>query len=190
MTITTADIAILEWIQHYRLVSLDPVLAVFSSATTYVSLAFILMIGIFSRFRRSCLNKILQVGLTLFLAALIVFILKNLIQRERPFRETLTVEKLAKGGSPSFPSGHAMEAFAMATSISLLFRRKEIQVPVFLWACLVGYSRMVLGVHYPSDVIGGILTGIILALSVDLGFRKWLNVRMDRINFFHSQGPR
>ena len=175
MTITTVDITILEWIQHYRLESLDGFLDLFSSATTFVSLSFILMIGLFSRFRRSCLKKIVQVGLTLFLAALIGYSLKNLIQRERPFHAYPTVEKLTLGGSPSFPSGHALEAFAVATSIALIVRRREIQISVFVWACLVGYSRMALGVHYPSDVLGGMLIGIILALGVDFGFKKWMS---------------
>lgn len=174
MTITSVDIIILEWVQNHRLESLDGFLDNFSLATTYVSLTFILVVGLFSRHNKSGFKNMVQVGLTLFLAGLIGYFLKNMIQRERPFYEYDTIEKLTFGGSPSFPSGHTLEAFAVATSIALIIRRRELQIPVFIWACLVGYSRMALGVHYPSDVIGGVLIGIILAFGVDFGFRKWV----------------
>lgn len=173
-TISSVESSILEWIQDHRIEQLDGFLVLFSSATTIVSLTFILMIGVIARFRRSCLREIFQVAVTLLLAALIGYGIKQVIHRERPFRSFSNVEKLTTGGSPSFPSGHTLEAFAVATSISLLTRRKLIRVFVFSWACLVGYSRLALGVHYPSDVLGGLLTGILLAIAVDYGFKKWI----------------
>lgn len=173
--LSTIDITLLEWIQQNRAEFLDGFFQIFSGVTTFISIAIILTIGIFARFRRSCLKKMVQAGLTLFLAALISYGLKSLFQRERPFRTYDTVEKLSRGGSPSFPSGHTLEAFAVATSIALIFRRRVVQVPVLIWACMVAYSRMALGVHYPSDVLGGMLIGMIVAVGVDYGFRKWVN---------------
>jgi undecaprenyl-diphosphatase len=67
-------------------------------------------------------------------------------------------EKLTQN---SFPSGHTNTAFAAATLLVLCFGRKL--RPAFLVACLVGYSRMYLGVHFPSDVVGGGILGIIVA---------------------------
>jgi membrane-associated phospholipid phosphatase len=60
----------------------------------------------------------------------------------------------------SFPSGHTSLAFATATSFTLTYKKWYISVPAYLWAGCVGYSRMYLGKHYPSDVLGGAVTGI------------------------------
>ncbi|MBP1677345.1 MAG: phosphoesterase PA-phosphatase related protein [Bacteroidetes bacterium] len=61
--------------------------------------------------------------------------------------------------SSSFPSGHTSFAFATATSLSIEFPKWYVIAPSYLWACSVGYSRMNLGVHYPSDVLVGALLG-------------------------------
>lgn len=60
----------------------------------------------------------------------------------------------------SFPSGHTSLAFATATTLSLQYKKWYVTAPCFLWASLVGYSRMYKGKHYPSDVGAGILVGI------------------------------
>jgi len=64
-----------------------------------------------------------------------------------------------KAGSYSFPSGHTSQAFATATALSLLYPKWYIIAPAYLWASGVGYSRMYLGVHYPSDVLAGAVIG-------------------------------
>jgi membrane-associated phospholipid phosphatase len=60
----------------------------------------------------------------------------------------------------SFPSGHTALAFATATTIALDYKKWYVVVPAYLWAGSVGYSRMYLGKHYPSDVLGGIIVGV------------------------------
>jgi membrane-associated phospholipid phosphatase len=89
----------------------------------------------------------------------IVIALKYAVHRERPFITYPDIEKKSKAGSPSFPSGHTSSAFATATSLSLTYPKWYIIVPSFTWAGTVGYSRMHLGVHYPSDVLAGALIG-------------------------------
>ncbi len=58
-----------------------------------------------------------------------------------------------------FPSGHTSLAFAIATSLSLKYPKWYVIAPSYVWACSVGYSRMNLGVHYPSDVLAGAVLG-------------------------------
>jgi membrane-associated phospholipid phosphatase len=60
----------------------------------------------------------------------------------------------------SFPSGHTALAFSAATTFSLECHKWYITAPAFLWAGSVGYSRMYLGKHYPTDVMAGAITGI------------------------------
>jgi membrane-associated phospholipid phosphatase len=85
--------------------------------------------------------------------------MKYSINRDRPFVTYPDIMKKSKAGSPSFPSGHTSSAFATATSISLTYPKWYVIVPSYLYAGTVAYSRMDLGVHYPSDVLAGALIG-------------------------------
>jgi membrane-associated phospholipid phosphatase len=89
----------------------------------------------------------------------ITTILKYTVNRQRPFVTYPDIMKKSKAGSPSFPSGHTSGAFVTATSISLSYPKWYVIAPLYLWAGTVGYSRMDLGVHYPSDVLAGALIG-------------------------------
>jgi len=99
--------------------------------------------------------------------------LKYMINRPRPSTKDSLIIPATDIGSPSFPSGHTSDAFAAATAISLAFPKWYVIAPSFLWAATVGYSRLYLGAHYPSDVLGGALLGsgsAWLALKIN----KWL----------------
>jgi membrane-associated phospholipid phosphatase len=119
-------------------------------------------------------HKGIFIGSSLILTSAITVIMKKAINRERPYKTYPDIIKLSSGGSNSFPSGHTSEAFSTATSLSLAFPKWYVIVPSFSWAAAVGYSRMHLGVHYPSDVLMGALVG---AGSSYLCFKaqKWLH---------------
>jgi membrane-associated phospholipid phosphatase len=86
--------------------------------------------------------------------------LKAVVNRARPaetYPNDIYVLSVSKGGS--FPSGHTSQAFATATSLTLTHKKWYVAVPAYLWAGCVGYSRIYLGRHYPSDVLGGAAVG-------------------------------
>lgn len=93
--------------------------------------------------------------------------LKAGFNRKRPY-EALANVHTPEGfeGTRSFPSGHTSTAFATATMLSLQYPKWYVWVPAYTWAGLVGYSRMALGVHYPSDVLVGALVGAGSAILV------------------------
>jgi membrane-associated phospholipid phosphatase len=86
-------------------------------------------------------------------------IMKYTINRDRPFVTYPDITKKSDAGSPSFPSGHTSSAFATATSLTISYPEWYIIIPSYGWAATVGYSRMHLGVHYPSDVLAGAAIG-------------------------------
>ena len=104
-------------------------------------------------------RKGVMIGGSFFISTVIMTSMKYGIRRDRPFITYPDIQKLASAGSPSFPSGHSSMAFSTATSLSIAFPKWYVIAPSFLWASAVGYSRMHLGVHYPSDVFVGALIG-------------------------------
>lgn len=174
------DAAWFLWLNHHRIPNSVPVLQFISDTTTFTSIGLILSIFIASIIKRS---KILRkswitLAISITLVALSTQVIKSCVNRERPFKVLPSVEKLSTGGDASFPSGHTAEAFAMASAISLLFRKRWVATVITLWAIVVAYSRIALGVHYPGDVLGGALLGVFVGSLVV--------VILNRSNLFHE----
>jgi len=88
-------------------------------------------------------------------------LLKNLIARQRPYEMLAWLQPLIPLLTDfSFPSGHATSSFAAATAIALSFRGRKCADFVFLLALLISFSRLYVGVHYPSDVLAGLILGL------------------------------
>ncbi|MBN1830838.1 MAG: phosphatase PAP2 family protein [Deltaproteobacteria bacterium] len=89
--------------------------------------------------------------------------LKNWIKRERPCEVLFGVyPRVSPSDLFSFPSGHTAAAFLIATLVCRFF--PVLLFPVYVWALLVGMSRIYLGVHYPSDILAGLFIGVSCAL--------------------------
>jgi len=100
-------------------------------------------------------------AITIAFAALFSSGLKISIKRLRPAKQYPgEIIPRMDTGPYSFPSGHTTSAFATATALTLSYQKWYVAVPAYLYAGLVGYSRMRLGVHFPSDVLGGMVIGI------------------------------
>lgn len=106
------------------------------------------------------LKNAIYIGASQLVDGILTYSLKAAINRPRPYvTYPGLIEPYKYMTSMSMPSGHTSLAFATATSLSIKYPEWYIIAPSYFWACSVGYSRMNLGVHYPSDVIAGALLG-------------------------------
>lgn len=119
--------------------------------------------------------KGLRITSTVLASAVLTELVKRQAARNRPgYTYKGIIFPYKKGNDQkSLPSGHTSLAFATATSISLEFNKWYVTVPAFAWASAVGYSRMYLGAHYPSDVLAGAAVGTGSALLC-----HWLNKKL------------
>ncbi len=96
---------------------------------------------------------------------------KPFFERFRPthepfLRDMVHIVHNKRGGLYGFVSSHAANTFGLAVFLSLIFRNRMFNITIFAWAFILSYSRIYLGLHYPGDIIGGALLGLILGRIV------------------------
>lgn len=147
-----------------------------------------------------CFNRHMRPYALMSLAATLVAgglgqVLKALIVRDRPsnfsWAEPIRtyIEVLEGHNAPfaanSFPSGHAVTAFALASAVALAVHKTEhawVGRALLIWAALVAVSRVYVGVHFPTDVIGGAAIGTVFGTLAYMLWKKkkWLP-ELDRL---------
>jgi undecaprenyl-diphosphatase len=118
----------------------------------------------------------LAATLSFALASWLNALIKAIVGRSRPPTEIGLDALGSVPGSPSFPSGHAMTAFAVAGAIALLAPR--LRWPVLGLAALIGFSRVYLGVHFWLDVLAGAALGMTIGVLIALSGRRLAAARL------------
>lgn len=163
--IQSADFAILDFIQaNMRSPILDSVMPFIThlgaGGILWIIFAIVLM----------CMKKYRRDGFTIAAALILCFIfcnvlIKNIVARTRPFDINTMIEPLVRLPSDfSFPSGHTTAVFATAAAL-LLCKNRLLGIPVLILAVLIAFSRLYLYVHFPSDVLAGMILGTALAFA-------------------------
>ena len=164
----TLDGSILLWIQeNMRCGFLSAILIPYTNSGNYAIpwLCLILVLLFFKKTRRAALFTLAALVLGIVLNDVII---KHIICRPRPF-ETIPelIPIVKKPTSFSCPSGHSATAFAAALTV-FLCTKKWIGIPALVFAVVMAFSRMYVGVHYPTDVIFGIAVGCVSAVLVSV----------------------
>ncbi len=151
-----------------RVMWFDVVVYVCAVVLIFVLIAFVIVDvvrrDVFKKRRASLSRDLSALVLTLSSSYGITEIIRDIIGRTRPLWEHSTPFLITEI-IPSFPSGHTSFAFALATFLFLL-REKRAAAVVYTLGTLIGISRIIAGVHYPSDIIGGALVGTGIAWAV------------------------
>ncbi len=113
--------------------------------------------------------------------AVITLALKYSVNRTRPYITYPDINPYQHLNDPSFPSGHTSYAFCLATTLSIEYSKWYVIVPSYAWSASVGYSRMYLGMHYPSDVLAGAIVGAASAWLSYKGTQFLLHKRNKRV---------
>lgn len=185
--IVNFDFAILDWIQlHLRNAFLDVVMPLITLLGDH-GIFFIVMGILLLCFRRSR-----RCGFFLLLALLVGLLicnitLKPLIARIRPYDLKSGIDLLIEAPTDfSFPSGHTNASFVFATVIFCV--NKKWGIPAFILAALIAFSRLYLYVHYPTDVLAGIVCGMFAGWITVFLLRRLLE-RYPRLQRFVPPNP-
>lgn len=159
---------------------LDSAMFILTNGKIWTPLFLFTVIFILVKYKGKGFFILLFVGLVITLGDQISStLLKPLVGRLRPSHKPhlegiLHIVNNYKGGLYSFVSSHATNSFGVATMLWLLIGKQNKWISLFfLWAAIFSFTRVYLGVHYPSDIIGGALLGTSLAFVIHWVFKKY-----------------
>ena len=160
------EFAFLDWLLQFHTPTMDALAVFFNYAGAHgeIWIALTLILLFSRRTRRAGLAMAMALGLYMITGH---FLLKPLFARPRPCDLNKAVTLLVpRPNGYSFPSGHTSSAFAAAWA---LFRNdRQLGIPALVLAAFIGFTRLYLYVHFPTDVLGGIVFGIVLGILGDL----------------------
>jgi len=152
---------------------LDNVMWMFSSIKIWIPIAvFIVFVIIYKKSWSQWLLVLIAITLVfVFCDQFSCHIIKPLFARPRPTHYPEIMEHVRTlhnytGGRYGFISGHTTNSFGFAIFTTLLFKNKIYGIVVFSWAIVVAYSRIYLGIHFVSDIFGGMIAGIIIGFVI------------------------
>lgn len=167
-----SDEHVLEYLAAHRTPGQTAFWRAVSNANTYVDIGVpvtLLAAGLIRNDADMKQNALYVVSSTAA-SSLLNYVIKKIVKRPRPFITDIHLTPVYRPGEYSFPSGHTSSSFGTMVALSRAYPKWYVIVPSLLWSAGTGYSRMYLGVHYPTDVGTGALLGAGAAFG--LGFLR------------------
>jgi undecaprenyl-diphosphatase len=144
----------------------DTIMLMITRKETWIPFYAIIIFYIIKNYRGKALPVLLLLALVVVASDQFSVLLKESIQRLRPVHDpeigSLVHNVLRKGGQYGFVSSHAANSFAIFAFTGRLFKNRRYTLLLLFWAVLFSYSRIYSGVHYPLDIAGGALLGLVI----------------------------
>jgi undecaprenyl-diphosphatase len=169
----------------------DQVMYIISAKVTWIPLYIAILTTLGFRYKRKLLVIILMAIIAITLSDQLSVLIKNGFQRPRPCHEPsldglVHIVKGQCGGLYGFISSHASNSFMVALLSLLLIKRRWFSYSMIIWAAVVSYSRIYLGVHYPGDVICGAIIGGLVGWGIYLFYKFTDRKLLLRSEFFNT----
>lgn len=168
------DYLALKYIQLIRFDFLDSFFYLISATTLPIAFIILILIGIQTTFRKKShgiKTEFLSLVIIFSTSSILTLWLKYTVARNRPAISHPEILQLTEANLYSFPSGHTAIVFALYFGMLYCGFKKCILIPVLTWAYLVAYSRMILGAHYPLDVLTAITISFTISFTISLIFK-------------------
>jgi undecaprenyl-diphosphatase len=173
------DRKIFQWLAPYTTPALVSVMKFFTffGSSTFLLPAYVVVIGYFLYKRK--FNYSINIAVIACTSTALMYGLKKLFQRKRP-----DLPLIASLKTYSFPSGHALSSFIFCMMLAYVISKANIGTPykwaasilLLLFSLMIGMSRIILKVHYPTDVIAGFCLGLVWVL-LSFGILRQLEKR-------------
>jgi undecaprenyl-diphosphatase len=180
------DTQLLLFLNSHNCPFMDKVMWLISERNTWLPLYLIMLGFVIYKYKKQSWIILLGIVVLIVLSDQISSgLIKPLVERLRPSHDPMISTQLHivnnyRGGLYGFVSSHASNTFAIAVFLSLLFKRKAFTVCILIWAAIVSFSRIYLGVHYPGDVMCGALLGTGIGFAVMFAINKLSGTRINK----------
>lgn len=189
------DMQVLSLFNGSDNIMLDQMVQILTSGLTWIPL-YVMLFFVVMRNNETMGQIALVVGsaifCVLFADGLVDGIIKQLAERWRPsndptFKYMVQVVDDIRPKGYSFCSAHAANTMSLAVFFSLLIRSKMLTITLAIWSLINCWTRLYLGVHYPSDILCGMIIGIIVGILVYLLYYKIYRRISPKINYISNQ---
>lgn len=189
------DLELLQLINGSHLLFIDNVVVTLTSGITWIPF-YVALFYLVIKNNETMAQIIIVIGCAaacvLVTAGFTDLIVKPLVGRPRPTMEpslkyAIHIVNGIRGTGYSFFSAHAANTFGIAILMSLIVRSRLLTVFLVLWSLVNCYTRIYLGVHYPSDILAGLVFGAIVGTSAYFTFRHFYFKVSPRLNYISSK---
>ncbi len=187
-TITELDRSLFLYFNGSHTPFWDAAMAFFTGTGFWVLFYLPLIYFIIKKYGAKSLVILVLIALAILISDQTANLVKDAVQRLRPTHDpdmqNLVHYVVTKGGQYGFFSSHASNTFTVAIFTALLFRNSRYNLIILSWATLVSYTRIYLGLHYPTDILAGMTFGILL------GFATFKLLMLLEKNFLLLRSPK